>query len=128
MVMNLEVVARHWLQELTYADALKELLKGDLAVAEAVRDKQRRWLSLAQIEAVGQTIYPLNPMRLHDFWAARTIQRHLADPARDPLPAKTRTLTRYAYWVGLSLLLRLLVRRPLCQRNLRDMRLQQNLY
>ena len=82
MVVNLEGIARHWLKELTYAEVLKELLKRDLAVTDAVRDKRTRWLSLAQIDAVGQTIYPLNPTRVNGFWAARTIQRHLADPAR----------------------------------------------
>jgi integrase len=128
MVVNLEVIARHWLKDLTVAEALKALLKGDLAVADAVRDKHARWLSLAQIDAVGQTVYPLNPTRLHDFWEARTIQRHLADPTRYPLPAKSCNLTRYAYWVGVSLILRFLVRRPLRQRNVREMTLQRNLY
>ena len=128
MVVNLEVIARHWLKDLTIAEALKELLKGDLAVADAVRDKQTRWLSLAQIDAVGQTVYPLNPTRLHDFWEARTIQRHLADPTRYPLPSKSCNLTLYAYWAGVSLILRFLVRRPLRQRNIREMTLQRNLY
>jgi hypothetical protein len=128
MVVNLEVIARHWLKDLTIAEALKELLKCDLAIADAVRDKQTRWLSLAQLDAVGQTVYPLNSTCLHDFWEARTIQRHLTDPARYPLPSKSCNLTRYAYWVGVSLMLRFLVRRPLRQRNLREMTLQQNLY
>jgi hypothetical protein len=128
MVVHLEVIARHWLKDLAYAEALKDLLRGDLAVVDAVRDKQTRWLSLAQIDAVGQTVYPLNPIRLHDFWEARTIQRHLTDPARYPLPAQSCNLTRYAYWVGVSLLLRFLVRRPLRQRNLRDMQWHRNLY
>jgi hypothetical protein len=35
MVMNLEVIARHWLKDLPYAEAFKELLKGNLAVADA---------------------------------------------------------------------------------------------
>jgi integrase len=128
MVVNLEVIARHWLKDLTMAEALKALLKGDLAVADAVRDKRTRWLSLAQIDAVGQTVYPLNPTRLEEFWEARTIQRHLADPSRYPLPSKSCDLTRYAYWAGVSLMLRFLVRRPLRQRNLREMTLQRNLY
>ncbi len=128
MVVNLEVIARHWLKDLTIAEALKDLLKEDLAVADAVRDKQTRWLSLAQIDAVGQTVYPLNPTRLHDFWEARTIQRHLADPTRYPLPAKSCNLTLYAYRAGVSLILRFLVRRPLRQRNIREMTLQRNLY
>jgi hypothetical protein len=34
MVVNLEVIVRHWLKGLTYADALKGLLKGNLAVAD----------------------------------------------------------------------------------------------
>jgi hypothetical protein len=83
---------------------------------------------LAQLEAVGQTVYPLNPTRLQEFWEARTIQRHLVDPARYPLPAKSCNLTLYAYWVGVSLILRFLVRRPLRQRNIREMQLPQNLY
>jgi hypothetical protein len=99
-----------------------------IAVADAVRDKQTRWLSLAQIDAVGQIVYPLNPTRLHDFWEARTIQRHLADPARYPMPSKSCNLTLYAYWAGVSLLLRFLVRRPLRQRNICEMTLQGNLY
>jgi hypothetical protein len=70
MVVNLEIIARHWLKELTYAETLKYLLKGDLAVADALRDKQTRWLSLDQIDVVGQTAYPLNPTRLHDLWEA----------------------------------------------------------
>jgi hypothetical protein len=68
MVVNLEVIVRRWLQELTYADALKDLLTGDLAVAEAGRDKRTRWSSLAQIKAVGRTVDPLNPTRVNDFW------------------------------------------------------------
>ena len=128
MVVNLEVIARHWLKEPTYAETLKELLKGDLAVADAVRDKQTRWLSLAQIDAVSQTVYPLNPTRLHDFWEARTIQRHLTDPTRYPLPSKSCNLMLYAYWAGVSLMLRFLVRRPLRQRNIRETTLQRNLY
>jgi hypothetical protein len=35
MVVNLEVVARRWLEALTYADAVKALLKGALTVADA---------------------------------------------------------------------------------------------
>jgi integrase len=127
-VIHLEVIARHWLKDLTYAEALKDLLRGDLAVVDAVRDKETRWLSLARIDAVGQTVYPLNPTRLDDFWEARTIQRHLADPEHYPLPSKTCDLTRYAFWVGVSLILRFLVRRPVRQRNIREMKLQRNLY
>jgi hypothetical protein len=78
-------------------------------------------LSLAQIDAIGPTVSPLTPTRLHDFWEARTIQCHLTDLAREPLPAKTCDLTRYAYWVGVSLILRFLVGRPLRQRHLREM-------
>jgi hypothetical protein len=78
-------------------------------------------LSLAQIDAIGPTVSPLTPTRLHDFWEARTIQCHLTDLAREPLPSKTCDLTRYAYWAGVSLLLRFLVGRPRRQRNLREM-------
>jgi hypothetical protein len=81
-VIHLEVITHYWLKELTYAEALKDLLTGDLAVAEVGRDKRTRWLSLAQIDAVGHTVYPLNPTRVNDFWAAGTIQRHPVESAR----------------------------------------------
>jgi hypothetical protein len=42
MIVPLEVIARHWLKEFPYAEALKALLKGDLALADAVRDKWTR--------------------------------------------------------------------------------------
>jgi hypothetical protein len=77
-------------------------------------------LSLAQIDAIGHTVSPLNPTRLHDFWEARTIQCHLTDLAREPLPSKTCDLTRYAYWVGVSLILRFLVGRPRRPHHRRD--------
>jgi hypothetical protein len=66
-------------------------------------------------------VSPLNPTRVHDFRAARTIQRHLADLAREPLPVKSCTLTRYAYRVAVSLQRRFLVRRPRRQRHRREM-------
>ncbi len=128
MVIHVEVIARHYLKELACADALKDLLKGDLAVVDRVRDKQTRWVSLAEIDAAGQSIYPLNPTRLQDFWEARTIKRYLEDPQHYHLPSKSCDLTRYAFWVGVSLILRFLVRRPIRQRNIREMRLGQNLY
>jgi hypothetical protein len=37
VVIHLEVIARHWLKELTYAEALKDLLRGDLAVVDAAQ-------------------------------------------------------------------------------------------
>ncbi len=128
MVIYLETIARHYLKDLAFANVLKDLLTGDLAVVDTVRDKQRRWLSLAEIDAAGQSIYPLNPTRLQDFWEARTIKRYLEDPERHHLPSKSCNLTKYACWVGVSLMLRFLVRRPLRQRNIREMRLGRNLY
>jgi hypothetical protein len=84
MVVNLEVTARHYLKELPYAKALKELPKGDLAVAEAVRDKRTRWLSLAQIDAVGHTITHSTPH------ASTTFER----PGPSNATSRTRRATR----------------------------------
>ena len=67
-----------------------------------VRDKRARWNSLATLEAVGLAEYPDGRKYPNNLYAALAAQR--------------------------SLIIRLLVRRPLRSRNIREMKLGHNLY
>lgn len=107
---HLQVLAKHWLKRPDFVEGLATL-KQTLPPPEAVREKATRWLSLREIDACGQSWYPLNARRLKDM--------------AHPHP---RTHRYYAYWVQRALVLRLLVRIPFRQRNLREMRLGRNLY
>jgi hypothetical protein len=118
IVVDLRTIARHWLHDEAWAAELTRLLRS-LPPADAVYDKRKRWLSLPELEAVGLSRYPLNAQRLHQSKLARQIHQHKA-------PART-SLRGMAVWVGHSLILRLLVRIPLRQRNVREMRLHDNL-
>jgi integrase len=127
-IVPLETIARHYLKDLKVAEQLNSLLNGELAVIDQVRDKQLRWATLAQLDYVGRNLYPLNEQRLKDFATARKVARYLKDPTHRLLPSRAYDLTRYTTYTGLSLIIRLLCRVPLRQRNIREMRLKHNLF
>jgi hypothetical protein len=81
-----------------------------LPAADPVHDKARAWLTLTELEAVGQ-----------DLWAEA--QRPVTSGAGIRRPGLQRALQ-----AGRALMLRLLVRVPLRQRNLRELRLERHLY
>lgn len=96
---------------------VKELRKyrTTLGMPESVTDKSTRWISLRQLESVGLSIYPLNVRRISELGA---------DARRLLLRGKEngyRNYPRYAYRVLQSILIRLNIRIPLRQRNLREM-------
>jgi Phage integrase family len=122
---QLIVVARYWLKEEALADELTRI-KGYLPPPEQVRDKRQHWLPLATLEAIGRSRYPLHAQRLLDTAYARKIRARLDDPQAHP-ELRGRPLRGTAFYVGVSLILRLLVRLPLRQRNIREMRLGRNL-
>src|SRR5574341_392883 len=80
-----------------------------------VVDKSKRWISLRRLETVGLSIYPLNARRISElgYRTRRKLRRHQKDGYR-----KYRL---YAYRVLQSILIRLSIRLPLRQRNLREM-------
>lgn len=82
-----------------------------------VRDQAKRWLSLEQLECVGRSIYPLNALRMSELseFAKRQI-------ARGPEKQYGHSFCYLAHRVAKSLMIRLLVRIPLRQRNLREMK------
>ena len=87
----------------------------NLGLPEKVIDKTKRWISLRKLESVGLSIYPLNARRIAELgWdARRNLRRDREDGYKD--------YPRYAYRVVQSLLIRLNIRLPLRQRNLREL-------
>jgi hypothetical protein len=109
-----ETIARYWLRNTEVADVIKHM-QHSLPPSHAVHEKDRHWLSLQTLEEVGQSIYPLNQRRLHECW---WVPYNLArDSGR-----------RTAWWVSMSLMIRLLIRLPMRQRCFREMQLGKNLY
>jgi hypothetical protein len=80
-----------------------------------VADKSKRWISLRKLESVGLSIYPLNARRISElgFEARRKLRRNKKDGFKKH--------QRYAYAALQSILVRLTIRLPLRQRNLREM-------
>jgi hypothetical protein len=121
----LSAVAKHWLKDEPRALAVKKV-QAQLPHPQVVHEKRQRWLSLAQLESAALSRYPLNGRRLQDSkraaWIARRLQRKRSIPICDSYSGK-----RTAVHVSYSLMLRLLVRIPLRQRNMREMQLHRNL-
>lgn len=95
------VISRYYLKaEQSTLDHITEL---KAEIHPVTRDRREQWVSLATLEAVGQAEYPdPNGQKTGSIHAAMAAQR--------------------------SLIIRLLVRRPLRSRNIREMRLGHNLY
>ncbi len=90
-----------------------------LGMPVKVQHKDKRWLSLLQLEKVGRSIYPLNARRVSELSEQSRwyLKRGLSNSG-----TPQRTFRIYAFRVLQSLLIRLLVRIPLRQRNLRELR------
>jgi hypothetical protein len=109
-----DTIARHWLKDAELAQGIKHMMDS-LPPVQAVRQKDRHWLSLHALEEVGQSVHPLNPRRLLECpWIHKDLHRY----------SRTRT----SWYVEMSLMIRLLIRLPMRQRCLREMQLGQNLY
>jgi integrase len=114
-LVNVITLVKHWLKDATLAKTLEAMVRS-LPPIETVRDKQARWLSLAQLEEVGLSLHPLNARHLQDY---PHIPRYRRGPASQ---------CRFAFYVGMSLILRLLIRLPMRQRNIRIMEMGKHLY
>ena len=123
-ISQLIVLARYLritLQSPEQRDASKERIeklqeyRANLGMPETVIDKSKRWISLRQLEGVGLSIYPLNARRISELSAeSRRGLRKDKDNGYKDHP-------KYAYRVLQSILIRLSIRLPLRQRNLREM-------
>lgn len=117
----LEISVEPLSQKTTIQQWLLEIrkFKSSLPTPIKVEQKDKRWLSLDQLERVGRSIYPLNARRVQELSAST---RNDLDRCLKNRRTHNRTFRGFAYNVMQSLLIRLLVRIPLRQRNLREMR------
>jgi len=122
---QVRAIATHWLRNSEHADGIAAIMQ-ELEYPSPVRNKQERWLSLAEIASVADSIHPFNERRLRESRHARRLARHVADPSHDPAFARFN-LRPIAWRVQARLLLRLLMEWPWRQRNFREMRLGRHL-
>jgi hypothetical protein len=122
---HLKILTKYWLKDdlrtLTLTD-----IQHHLPPPEQVHNKDQRWLSLAQLEAVGLSQYPLNSRRVQESPHNRQLAKEMAQTGTVQ-PSRRTPHRRTAVYVAYSLMLRLLVRIPLRQRNIREMQLERNL-
>lgn len=89
--------------------------RATFGMPENVTDKGKRWLSLRKLESVGLSIYPLNARRMSEL--SPSSRRRLRRVNEDGF----KKHQQYGYRVLQSILIRLDIRLPLRQRNLREM-------
>jgi hypothetical protein len=142
----MHTIVKHQLKDAAMDEGMKALF-ADLLPAEAVHDKEERWLDLEEIDLIGQSRDPFNPKRVaedHSPWM-RWFLQHRSDPETFSVerrygrittntrldqhgkPYGLMTLKHYAVWAELSLMLRLWCHRPLRSRNIRELSVKQNL-
>jgi integrase len=128
---EMKTIARYRLGDEALAGEISKIYE-TLPPEEVVLDKDLRMCTLEELDRIGQSVHPLNPRRVQEMAYLRDISKHLTNPERYPLGcgrdrmkwADGHTL---AVWVEYSLILRLLVHRPLRQINLRDAKIDVNL-
>ena len=126
----LQVIARHWLKDPTRAEALR-VINDSLSNDDGpVWDKEQSLAPLRMIEDAGLRNYPFTAERLQRHWSLRLLHAHIKDPAHVHLTDSWNTGhtgNRTGTQVMMSLIIRLLVRLPMRQRCIREMRLGHNL-
>lgn len=129
---EMKTIARYHVRDEAMASAIVRIYER-LPGEEVVIDKDLRMLTLEELEWIGQSIYPLNARRLHELPYLAEVQRHVDDPVRYPTLGRGRHFDKrgngrhLALWAEASLIIRLMVRRPLRQINVREIQMDLNL-
>jgi hypothetical protein len=112
----MKTIVRYWYKDEPSARSIVEIIKQlrSEAPAQPVRNKEGRELSLEELHHLAQSLYPLNEMRLKRSHRLKVIARHLSNPAAYPLKSGYGSgIKNLVSWAGLSLILQLLIHRPL---------------
>lgn len=134
-IIALETLAKHYLKNAAAAEFLKELRR-TLDFPTQIRNKESFLVSLRDLERMGRSLYPFNELRssqlqktvlsddkrLLDYMA-----KNKAFPEYSKNGGNNFRGRRLAHRVCFAVMTRLLIRLPLRQRNLREMRLDKNL-
>jgi integrase len=128
MLMHLYTIAEYWLKAQDHAKGLLDIMHAFGKAIPGVWDKEASLMSLRELERVGLSCYPFNEERLQYSRYARAVANYLKDPVQYPLRHYGGTsLYKTAARVQMSLIIRLLVRIPIRQRNIREMKLEHNI-
>jgi hypothetical protein len=89
-------------------------------------DREPIWLDLEELNVIAEARHPLNIRRMHDSAYAREVDFYLKHPGERPVRAYRNkpygtNLHNMAVWAEHALMLKLLVHRPLRQRNIREL-------
>ncbi len=144
-VVDMYILARYYLKNQAVAEYLKEL-QHKLDYPQRIRNKEKLLVPLKELERVGLSLYPYNSLRLSEIGAETRIHservlsyitehRKFPEYYHAPIVENGRGCKRklflgrrFAHRVCFSLIFRLLVRFPIRQRNLREMKLGKNLF
>jgi hypothetical protein len=120
-------IAEHWLHDVPRAQQISALYDmPGLPPEQPIDDREAPWLDLEELNTIAEARHPLNARRLHDSAYAREVDFYLKHPGQHPPKAYRNkpygsNLHVMATWAGHALMLRLLIHRPLRQRNLREL-------
>lgn len=137
----LRVLAQYYLKDKPAAEQLKELLE-HLDIPERIRRKENMLVPLKELERVGLSLYPFGEARMSDMPEYKkalnsSIMSHMREFGEFPKCTIERSKTgqagktffygrRLSHRMLFSVIYRFLVRHPLRQRNLREMKLNTN--
>jgi hypothetical protein len=125
ILIHAQTIAKYWFQDHARYDAIHQLIHDDLPRPEIIRDKRAVWLTLAELAAVSDSLYPFSARRLRESQHTRRMALHLAHPTRYGLPHGNGK--NLALQAEVSLLIGLLIEWPWRQRQYRDMLIGQHL-
>jgi hypothetical protein len=140
-VIQAHTMAKYYLKDASTSERLKDL-HHKLDNPTRIKDKEKLLVSLRDLERVGMSLYPFNSSRIQEMSASSKFQfSQLLEHMRtmktflvlNQITTDLGTFDhrylgrRFAHRVNFSLMIRLLVRIPLRQRNIREMKLGTNL-
>jgi hypothetical protein len=120
-------IAEHWLHDEQRAQQISALYDmPGLPPEQPLDDRELPWLDLEELDIIAQARHPLNDRRLQDSAYAREVEFFLKHPGQRPVRAYRNkpygtNLHNMAVWAEHALMLRLLIHRPLRQRNIREL-------
>jgi hypothetical protein len=125
---DLYTIAQYWLKDKTRADSIIEIIES-LGEPSPVYDKDSALVPLSALETAGLLVHPFHPEHMRRNRNTPSLYRHIMDPQHVPLSRywQGRSVNGYGTQVQMSLILRLLIRLPMRQRCIREMKLGHNL-
>lgn len=137
-LVKFSTTAKYYLKDPETCRVIREEIMGYLPHPQAMKIKDSRLISIPTLEATGLSVYPFNSRRMAESEHVRRTLEHLMffwnDPEKvaleGPLGCEKNVRFRGAHLavrVGVSVMIRLLVRLPLRMRNILEMEVGKNL-